>query len=198
MELDKKMRILCLYSNDIALELFEWLKNQNCEVIIYNKKLTVDYVNGIDVDLTVSYTYQYIIEDDIIALLNNNIVNLHNSYLPFNRGASPNLWSIIDGTPSGVTLHYIDKGIDTGDVISQEIVRFDKEETLRTSYLILDRKAKEHFKKMFMIYNDWPQLRKKVLGKGSFHKDSDLESVRSKIDNWDWDMKISVFLEKID
>ena len=39
--------------------------------------------------------------------------------LPYNRGKNPNVWPIIDGTPAGVTLHYIDSGIDTGEIIHQ-------------------------------------------------------------------------------
>ena len=35
-------------------------------------------------------------------------------------GKNPNFWPIIEETPAGVSLHYIDSGIDTGKVISQK------------------------------------------------------------------------------
>ena len=38
---------------------------------------------------------------------------MHISYLPFNRGAHPNYWSFKDNSPKGVTIHFIDNGIDT-------------------------------------------------------------------------------------
>jgi methionyl-tRNA formyltransferase len=39
------------------------------------------------------------------------------SYLPFNRGAHPNFWSFIEKTQAGVSIHKINKGIDTGNII---------------------------------------------------------------------------------
>ena len=53
------------------------------------------------------------------------IVNLHISYLPWNRGAHPNFWSFFDATPTGVSIHLIDKGIDTGPIIVQKKVKLD-------------------------------------------------------------------------
>ena len=38
------------------------------------------------------------------------------SYLPFNRGKNPNVWSIIESTPCGATIHKIDEKIDTGKI----------------------------------------------------------------------------------
>ena len=53
------------------------------------------------------------------------IINLHIGYLPYNRGAHPNFWSFMDNTPTGVTIHEIDKNIDTGKIIYQKIVDFE-------------------------------------------------------------------------
>ena len=47
------------------------------------------------------------------------IVNLHTGYLPWNRGMYPNVWPLVDWSPAGVTLHWMDEGIDTGDIIAQ-------------------------------------------------------------------------------
>ncbi len=41
-------------------------------------------------------------------------------YLPFNRGAHPNFWSFMEKTPSGVTMHEINSGIDKGKIIVQK------------------------------------------------------------------------------
>ena len=42
------------------------------------------------------------------------------SYLPWNRGADPNFWSILEDTPKGVTIHIMDESIDTGDILYQK------------------------------------------------------------------------------
>lgn len=48
------------------------------------------------------------------------LFNIHFSYLPAYKGVSPHIWAILNGESfTGVTLHYIDRGIDTGDIIDQ-------------------------------------------------------------------------------
>ena len=62
-------------------------------------------------------------------------VNLHVSYLPWNRGADPNFWSIVEGTPKGITIHKMNYALDKGDIIIQQpIQEFPDTETLETSY----------------------------------------------------------------
>lgn len=70
--------------------------------------------------------------------------------MPFNRGAHPNFWSHYDGTPSGVSIHMIDEGIDTGDIIAQEKFFIDpKENTFKTSYDYLNTRVQALFVKTF-------------------------------------------------
>jgi len=67
--------------------------------------------------------------------LGNRAINLHPSLLPWNRGAHSNFWSFLEDTPKGVTIHIIDEGIDTGDILLQKKIKFDQsKETLRSSY----------------------------------------------------------------
>jgi len=53
-------------------------------------------------------------------------VNIHNGPLPKYRGVNPINWALKNNeTSHGVTLHHIDEGIDTGDIIDQEIFSID-------------------------------------------------------------------------
>ena len=56
------MKILCLYNNDCALELFEWMRNQNNEFVLWNEELSTEWVRQHKFDLAVSYTYSKIIK----------------------------------------------------------------------------------------------------------------------------------------
>ena len=72
----------------------------------------------------------------------NDILNLHISYLPFNKGAHPNFWSFAENTPSGVTIHKINKKIDSGNIIYQKILDFElnknkKKLTFKDTYSVL-------------------------------------------------------------
>lgn len=57
-------------------------------------------------------------------------INLHASLLPHYRGAAPIQWAIINGeTQTGVTTFFIEKDIDTGDIISSKRVRIETDDT---------------------------------------------------------------------
>lgn len=111
------MKILCLYNNDCALPLFDWLMEQGHNCILWNTKLDTDWVMKQEIDLAFSYTYNQIIKKDVIDIVKGNIVNLHTSFLLWNRGVDPNMWSLLEKTSRGVTLHYIDEQIDKGMII---------------------------------------------------------------------------------
>ena len=55
-------------------------------------------------------------------------------FLPFNKGTSPSIWSIVANTPKGVTLHFINEKIDDGNIIAQKIVNVNENDTLLTNY----------------------------------------------------------------
>lgn len=179
------MKILCLYNNECAVGLFEWLKDEGHETVLCSEKITPEWCAKQKFDLAVSYTYRFILSAETIYALNDNVVNIHNSLLPFNRGADPNIWSIVEKTPRGVTLHYMDAELDKGFVIAQEIVDDGNDETLLSSYNNLDRAAKELFKKAFKYYEFWPSLKKQCVGAGTYHSLKDGTKVKMVIDTYD-------------
>lgn len=191
------MKILCLYSNECALELFDWLKEQGNDIVLWTKKIDINWLYKEYFDLAISYTYSYIISTDIIEQLNGQIINLHNSYLPFDKGTSPNIWNIIEGTPRGVTIHYIDSGLDTGDIIAQKLVELDNNFTLKTSYIQLDMAVKELFKTVFVNYKFWNSMRKKCIGMGTYHKESDLNIIVGCFDNWSYEINVEDFRQHV-
>lgn len=127
--------ILFLTNNQENLVLYRWLKSLNEQVFLYQNKLSLETIKAIAPYLIISYGYRYLIKEEIISYVKGNIINLHISLLPWNRGAYPNFWSFIEDTPKGVTIHYIDRGLDTGDIIIQKEIFFNEDyETLATSY----------------------------------------------------------------
>ena len=179
------MKILCLYHNPLALELFQWIKEQGNDVILHDGYLEPQWCREQAFDLTVSYTYRYILTEGILDALGNNVVNIHNSFLPFNRGANPNIWSILDETPRGVTLHYMNIGLDKGNIIVQDLVADCSErETLESSYNELDEAAKRLFKKAFACYGFWRSMGKEPQGAGSYHSIKDGSFIKDLTDTY--------------
>lgn len=73
----------------------------------------------------VSALFGHILPKDVIEEFTGGILNLHPSLLPIGRGAHPISWSIMDERPQGITLHLIDQGLDTGDVVFQREIFTD-------------------------------------------------------------------------
>lgn len=125
------MKILLLGEKSTLLENSLKIRMHNTE--IYNDKINIEFVKNYD--FIISFGYRHIIKNDVIKEKQGRIINMHISLLPYNRGADPNLWSYLENTPKGVTIHLMDEGLDTGDIIVQKKVIDDEEnDTLKTSY----------------------------------------------------------------
>tara|TARA_Y100000022_G_scaffold184442_1_gene179477 strand:+ start:987 stop:1898 length:912 start_codon:yes stop_codon:yes gene_type:complete len=101
----------------------------------WSKKLDVDFISfeninssqalaklkKYDADLFVSMSFDQILKKDIIYLPKMGFLNCHAGALPFYRGRNILNWALInDEKEFGVTVHFIDEGIDTGDIILQK------------------------------------------------------------------------------
>ena len=125
----------------------------------------------------ISFGYRHILPPDIVKEYAGRAFNLHISMLPWNRGASPNLWAFHDSTPHGVTLHLIDEGIDTGPWIAQQVVKPREIDTLASSYRNLTRAG-------LALLHDWlPRLTRgefeahEYTGTGTFHTKAESDAL---------------------
>ena len=110
----------------------------------------------------------------------NDILNLHISYLPFNKGAHPNFWSFAENTPSGVTIHKINKKIDSGNIIYQKILDFElnknkKKLTFKDTYSVLISEIEGLFIDNIknILNNNYEEFEQ--IDKRTFHNSSDLK-----------------------
>ncbi len=132
-----KKSILFLTNNAKSMELYQWLKETETDREVYymSNKLTPELVQKLQPDFIVSYNYKYIIPKEVLDYMNGRAVNLHVSYLPYNRGSSPNFFSFLDNTPKGVTIHEMTAALDKGRILAQKELRFDEtKETFASSY----------------------------------------------------------------
>jgi len=159
-----------------------------------SEKISSEEISEINPDLVVSYGYRHILKSDAIAQCRDRIINLHISYLPWNRGADPNLWSILEGTPKGVSIHMLDEGIDTGDILFQKKVTFKDSESLSSSYDILQEEIQDLFIK------NWPSIsqanfrkirKKQDLSLGSFHLKKEGQKILRDLSIKSWDLTVS-------
>lgn len=138
-------------------------------------------------DAVVSFGYRHILKPDTIASSSVPIINLHVSHLPWNRGAHPNFWAFLDGTPSGVTIHLIDKGIDTGPILFQRRVHFDRgEATFVETHRRLVAEIETLFEDNLTAIIDGTYPVSPQVGPGSHHRVKDLPA-----DFRGWDSSIA-------
>jgi methionyl-tRNA formyltransferase len=80
----------------------------------------IEVIRSHRADVIVSMSYNQIIRQPLIDLPPKGFINCHAGMLPFYRGRNILNWALINGETSfGVTVHYVDAGIDTGDIIHQ-------------------------------------------------------------------------------
>ena len=170
--------------------LINFLKKKNFRIKNYQKIPPIAIFK--QSDFILSFGFRKIISENIIKKIKKPIFNIHLSYLPFNRGAHPNFWSFIENTPAGVSIHKIDKGIDTGNIILRKKIyfniSFNKFSTFKKTYNFLFLEAEKFFKKNFnKIYN---KKYKKILSnhKGTFHYKKDLPKW---VKNWDINISLA-------
>jgi len=181
------MKILLLSSH---VHLIEFLQSYGDEVTQTIEPLTDELLE--DKDFIISYGYRHIIGKPILDRFKDRAINLHISYLPWNRGADPNLWSFLDGTPKGVTIHFLDEGIDTGEIIAQRYLKYDFEDTLRTFYAKLSECIEDLFKKTWIYIREGKAKRYK---QSTYHNSRDKEKYKYLLMNG-WDTKIKDIIGK--
>jgi len=126
-------------------------------------------------DHVVSFGYRHILSPKVISSSRSKIINLHMSYLPYNRGAHSNFWSFYDQTPAGISIHLIDSGIDTGPILMQRRVEFSSfEVTFEQTYQRLFSEIELLFEESAEELLGSPIQGRAQSGVGSYHSLKDL------------------------
>lgn len=104
-------------------------------LVLQPEKIRKEYTSVLTLnpDLIVTCAYGQIIPEEILNSPKYGCINVHASLLPKLRGGSPLHHALIDGyDKTGVTIMYMDKGMDTGDIILQEEVPILDTDTVGT------------------------------------------------------------------
>ncbi len=137
---------------------------------------TLARLASLHVDLTILAWWPYILKEPVIRLARQGCLNFHPSYLPYNRGKHYNFWNLVEDVPFGVTIHFVDTGIDTGDIAFQSLISKTWEDTGKSLY----DKAQVEMVRLFV--DSFPLIKSgqiprvpQNLAIGSFHRGSELD-----------------------
>ncbi len=86
-------------------------------------------------DIFCVVAYGQLLPRDILDIPKLGCINVHGSLLPKYRGAAPINWAILNGeTTTGITIMYLDQGMDSGDMILKREIPILPEDTSATVY----------------------------------------------------------------
>ena len=127
-------------------------------------------------DLGILAWWPKIISPRMIELTENGFINTHPSLLPYNRGKHYNFWALVEQSPFGVSLHYVTTGIDDGDIVAQQRISYDWEDTGASLYVKACTEMVKLFKTTYKnIRSGNIQSEPQDLTKGSFHYANEID-----------------------
>ena len=95
----------------------------------------IEKIKKLDVDAAVVCSFNYKIPRVLMNATHDGFINVHPSMLPKYRGGNPYSRVIINGeTETGVTIHFMDEGFDTGDIIAQKAYHIHSKATMGTIF----------------------------------------------------------------
>ena len=119
---DKTLKNLAKLNN------IDYIKNKNV-----NSDEFISIIIKYKCDLFVSMSFNQIFKSKIINLAKYKTINCHAGKLPFYRGRNVLNWVLInDEKKFGVTVHFVDEGIDTGDIILQKSFQITDQDNYKT------------------------------------------------------------------
>ena len=135
---DEKVQIMfvCVRYDSSDNVLKQLANDNNIDYIRHPNINSEEFFNTVlkyDCDLFVSMSFNQIFKKKIINMPKHKTINCHAGKLPFYRGRNVLNWVLInDEKEFGITVHYIDEGIDTGDIILQKTYPISDESNYNT------------------------------------------------------------------
>jgi len=192
----KKKVLLIGYENS---KIYHFLKeNEFFSWIDGSEKITLDLIKNHNPEFIILHGCHSILTKDIVEFYKNKIINCHGGYLPWNRGAHPNVWSFIENTKSGGTVHYIDSSIDKGHIIERREINPEYSRTLKSVYW----EIRDLLECIFI--DNWEEIKNESVKtvdisseKGTLHFRKDLTKVEHLlVDGWDTEINTLLTLLK--
>ena len=146
--------VLLLGINNIGWHIYEHLnerKDTHVRGIVTELQQVPAFLQG-GIDYLIMSGFEYKLPLEIIDAPEQGCLNLHPGYLPAGRGYYPNVWSIVEDLPAGATLHLVDEGIDTGEILERRRVEKLPTDTGKTLYYRIEAAAVDLF------IETWPKI----------------------------------------
>lgn len=166
-------KVLVLCDNDwIRLEIKKIFDRKNFSVLIESSDMYEDLCSLIgEYDLIISAHCKKIFNKELIE--STRIINIHPGLNPYNRGMYPHIFSIVNGLPTGATIHEVDEEIDNGDIIVQkeiEVSVYEDSKELHQRIMVLEMELFDYYFND-IIYGTYNKIKPHIKGNINYKKD---------------------------
>ena len=136
-----------------------WLKQQGVKIVKRNPDLIIS-----------CYNPKIIPKEELTCLA----INFHPGLLPYNRGMYSHIWPLVDGSPAGVTIHYINDKLDGGNILVQKRV------PVYPMDIASDLEDRTQMAMFDLFRTLWPKIGKgkPQKGKGSYHSAKEIKTIQ--------------------
>lgn len=120
-------------SKDPSIAAYAASKNIPVKIIATpNSKKFRTYLETLDLDIIINQS-QNIVKKELLNIPKIGVLNRHNALLPKNRGRLTPFWVVYKGdTETGVSIHFVEEGIDSGDIVVQKKYKVKKNDNFNT------------------------------------------------------------------
>lgn len=140
-----EIAFVCLRFDAPDQALKQMAEDRGIDVLIHPNVNADDFFERLEtyhIDLLVSLSFNQIFQSRILEYPRYHAINCHAGKLPFYRGRNILNWALInDEREFGITVHYIDTGIDTGDIIEQRTFPITDGDTYQTLLSVAHREC---------------------------------------------------------
>ena len=148
----RENNITCLVTDDInCLDTIAWVKDKSPDLIL-------------------CLGWSRLLEQEFLSAPKMGVVGFHPTELPKNRGRHPLIWTLALGLKqTASTFFFMDRGADSGDILSQEVVQVSKDDDALSLYKKLEHVAKGQLVEMLNSLESGRNFRvKQDAGKASY------------------------------
>lgn len=170
------MDVVFLGTNNYGREIYEWLCDRDGVDVraMLTERAQLGLVAAIEPDVVVAAGFTHIVPPEVLAVPEEGCLNVHPGVLPETRGFNPNVWSIVDDLPAGATVHYMDEGVDTGDVVATREVETSFADTGKDVYRRVERACVDLFREVWPAVEDGTvEARSQADEAGTYHRKQD-------------------------
>jgi methionyl-tRNA formyltransferase len=150
------MDVVFLGVNNFGWDIYEWLCERDTVEVraLITESDQLDLLEYIEPELVVASGFGEILSPETLSIPERGCINVHPGYLPNTRGYNPNVWSIVEDQPAGVSIHYMTEEIDQGDILGRREVDKTFEDTGKSLYDRIERAAVDLFKETWPAIED--------------------------------------------